>query len=369
MFKHRWFYWPWLVALCLLLGLVDAFRSYSGAYHDGVYRLEWGIALRWDLSGWIVWVPLIPLTLRLCDRLPIDRENWPSRMLIFAPLGLLASSIRTLFPILVHLILEPSFSDLTHWLSRKPYFLLTDFLFGLAFYGFVLAFGQARNYYRRYREEELRRSRLEAQLARAELQALKTQLHPHFLFNTLHSISALQLEDVAAAQKMMARLGDFLRLTLDNAGLQVVPLRREIEFLKCYLDIEQVRFGKRLTSVIDVEPEALEAPAPNLILQPLVENAIRHGIAPRPAPGLIRVSAKRERGRLKIVISDNGCGLAHNGNGAAHAKEGLGLQNTRARLRQLYGSDFGFELADGAEGGLVVTLDLPLNGHSAGAIT
>jgi len=365
MFKRRWFYWLWLVVLCLLLGVIDALRSHGSAYHNGVYRLEWWTALRWNLSGWIVWVPLIPLILRLCDRLPIGRENWPSRMLMFAPLGLFASSIHTLFPTLVELILEPSLSELIRWLSLKPYILLTDFLFGLAFYGFVLAFGQARNYYRRYREEELRRSHLEAQLARAELRALKMQLHPHFLFNTLHSISALQLEDVAAAQKMMARLGDFLRLTLENAGLQMVPLRREIEFLKCYLDIEQVRFGKRLTAVIEVEPEALDAPAPNLILQPLVENAIRHGIAPRPAPGLIRVSAKRELGRLKIGVSDNGCGLAQNGNGAGRVKEGLGLQNTRARLRQLYGSDFGFDLANSAEGGVVVTLDLPLNGHRA----
>ena len=365
MFKRRWFYWLWLVVLCLLLGLIDALRSHGSAYYNGVYHLEWWTALRWNLSGWIVWVPLIPLILRLCDRLPIGRENWPSRMLMFAPLGLFASSIHTLFPTLVELILEPSLSELIRWLSLKPYILLTDFLFGLAFYGFVLAFGQARNYYRRYREEELRRSHLEAQLARAELRALKMQLHPHFLFNTLHSISALQLEDVAAAQKMMARLGDFLRLTLENAGLQTVPLRREIEFLKCYLDIEQVRFGKRLTAVIEVEPEALEAPAPNLILQPLVENAIRHGIAPRTEPGLIRISAKRELGRLKIGVSDNGCGLAQNGNGAGHVKEGLGLQNTRARLRQLYGSDFGFDLANGAEGGLVVALDLPLNGHSA----
>lgn len=363
MFKQRWRYWLGLVALCLLLGLIDAFRSYGSAYYNGIYRLEWGIAVRWDLSGWLVWVPFIPLILRLCDRLPIDRENWPSRLLIFAPLGVLASLTRTLVPILVHLMFVPSLRALSHWLTLKPYFLLTDFLFGLAFYGFILAFGQARNYYRRYREEELHSSQLEAQLARAELRALKMQLHPHFLFNTLHSISALQLEDVAAAQKMTARLGDFLRMTLENAGVQEVPLRREIEFLKCYLDIEQVRFGRRLTAVIEVEPEALETPAPNLILQPLVENAIRHGIAPRPGPGLIRVSAKRDRGRLKIVISDNGCGLTRNGNGAGHVKEGLGLQNTRARLQQLYGANFGFDLANGAEGGLVVTLDLPLSGH------
>jgi LytS/YehU family sensor histidine kinase len=134
------------------------------------------------------------------------------------------------------------------------------------------------------------------------------QLHPHFLFNTLHSISSLQLEDVGAAQKMTARLGDFLRLTLENAGVQEVSLRREIEFLKCYLDIEQVRFGRRLTTVIEIEPEALEMRVPNLILQPLVENAIRHGITPNPAPGMISIIAKRERDRIKVVICDNGGG-------------------------------------------------------------
>src|SRR5262245_57782777 len=107
MCKRRWFYWLWLVVLCLLLGVIDALRSHGSAYHNGVYRLEWWTALRWNLSGWIVWVPLIPLILRLCDRLPIGRENWPSRMLMFAPLGLFASSIHTLFPTLVELILEP----------------------------------------------------------------------------------------------------------------------------------------------------------------------------------------------------------------------------------------------------------------------
>ncbi|MGH9937102.1 MAG: sensor histidine kinase, partial [Blastocatellia bacterium] len=353
MFKQRWLYWLGIVVLCLSLGLIDAFRSYASAYYDGVFRLAWRVALRWDLSGWLVWVPLIPLVLWLTDRLPINRENWPKRVLLYAPLGLLLSLIRTFFPLLVYLVFVSNMGSLKQWLARKPYFIVTDFLFAFVFYGLVLTFGQARNYYRRYREEELHTSQLEAQLARAELRALKMQLHPHFLFNTLHSISALQLEDVAAAQKMTARLGDFLRMTLENAGLQEVPLRREIEFLKCYLDIEQVRFGRRLTAVIEVEPEALETPAPNLILQPLVENAIRHGLAPRPAPGLIHVSAKRERGRLKIVISDNGCGLTQSGNGADRVKEGLGLQNTRARLQQLYGSNFGFDLANGAEGGLV----------------
>src|SRR5262249_14297300 len=156
------------------------------------------------------------------------------------------------------------------------------------------------------------------------------------------------------------RLGDFLRLTLDNVGVQEVTLRREIEFLKCYLDIEQVRFGRRLKTIIDVEPEALETRVPNLILQPLVENAIRHGIAPQPTPGLLNISARRECDRVEITISDNGRGLKLNGNGEG-VMEGLGIRNTRDRLRQFYRSNYRFEMKDGVDGGLVVMLSLPLS--------
>jgi sensor histidine kinase YesM len=365
MFKRRWLYGLWLLGLCLALGLLDAFRSYSAAYYDGRHYLAWGAAVRWNLSGWLLWVAFIPLVLWLSNRLPVDRENWLARMLFYVPLGLSLSMIHTFFPILISLIFVSNFGTLVNWLGRRPYFLLTDFLFALVFYGFVLALGQARNYYQRCLERELRVSHFEAQLARAELQALKMQLHPHFLFNTLHSISSLQLEDVAAAQKMMARLGDFLRLTLDNVGVQKVTLQREIEFLKCYLAIEQVRFGGRLTTVIDVEPEAIDIQVPNLILQPLVENAIQHGIAPHPAPGLINISAKCERGKVKITICDNGGGLKPNSNGKGIV-EGLGLRNTRARLKQFYGSNYHFEMKNGAEGGLVVSLDLPLSGDGRG---
>jgi LytS/YehU family sensor histidine kinase len=236
--------------------------------------------------------------------------------------------------------------------------LITDFLTALIFYGFVLALGQAFNYHRQFREEELRTLQLESQLARAELQALKMQLHPHFLFNTLHSISALQFEDIDAAQTMTARLGDFLRLTLDNAGTQVVSLKREIEFLKCYLDIERVRFGKRLTTEFEIEPTALEIQVPNLILQPLVENAIKHGISKQVKAGLIRVSAKVNNGKLRLEVADNGCGLASNGNG--FPKQGLGLENIRERLQQFYGSNHSFELKQAQEGGLLAVVSIPL---------
>lgn len=354
-----------LIALCTALAFVDALRSYTAAYYNGTFYLEWRQALRWDLFGWSVWVLFIPLILSLSRRWLIDRSNWPRRLPCYLAGGLLVALVKTFFPLLIYAVFLQSIADISAWLSRKPYFLVTDFVFALAFYGLVLAFAQARNYYRQYREEELRASRLESQLAKAELQALRMQLQPHFLFNTLHSISALQLEDVAAAQTMTARLGDFLRLTLEGAGVQEVPLRREVEFLKCYLDIERVRFGRRLTTEIAIAPDVWEAWVPNLILQPLVENAIRHGIAPRAAPGHISVTAARAHGLLKIEVRDNGCGLKLNGHGAGYFEEGVGLANTRARLQQLYGAHFQLAVANAPEGGLVVTLGLPVLNGSA----
>jgi two-component system, LytTR family, sensor kinase len=186
------------------------------------------------------------------------------------------------------------------------------------------------------------------------------QLHPHFLFNTLHSISALQLKDIAAANRMIARLGDFLRLTLDNSGAQEVSLQKELEFLKCYLEIERIRFQDRLTVNMEVEPQTLDARVPNLILQPIVENAIKHGISPRAAPGRIDIRVKRDNGLLQLEVEDNGRGIGGNGRGAKIIKEGLGLSNTRARLDQLYGASYRFDLQNVDEGGLRVTIEIPL---------
>jgi sensor histidine kinase YesM len=291
----------------------------------------------------------------------IERNNWHRSLPLYFALGLLLSLVKTLSPFLFNSIFVESFNETFGWLSSKWYFLITDFLAAMVFYCFVLAFGQALNYYRQYRERELRASQLEWQLARAELQALKMQLQPHFLFNTLHSISALQFEDVGAAQKMTARLGDFLRLTLDDNAAQVVSLKREVEFLKCYLDIERVRFGKRLETEFDIEPETLEAQVPNLILQPLVENAIKHGVSAQAKAGLIRVSARLENGSLRIEVADNGRGLPDNYSSAnGFSKKGLGLANVRERLKQLYGPNHDFELQRAPEGGLLVSVSVPL---------
>ena len=223
----------------------------------------------------------------------------------------------------------------------------------------------AYSYYRSYREGQVKTLQLEAQLSHSQLQALKMQLHPHFLFNTLHSISALLNKDVGAARKMITRLGDFLRLTLENSGSQEVTLQQEMEFLSCYLEIERIRFQNRLVTRIDVGEQTLAAKVPNLILQPIVENAIRHGIAPRSTSGLLEIAAKQVDGVLRIQVRDNGPGLPEHRTSQNQLKKGLGLANTETRLQRLYGANHLFDLSNDPAGGLIVTLEIPF--HTDGA--
>jgi LytS/YehU family sensor histidine kinase len=224
----------------------------------------------------------------------------------------------------------------------------------LATYWIVVAATQGYLYYSRYRQGEVRAAQLSAQLAQAQLQALRMQLHPHFLFNTLNAISTLVHKDPEIADRMIARLSDLLRLTLENIGVQEVRLAKELEFLERYLDIERMRFADRLEVRMQIAPETLDARLPYLILQPLVENAIRHGIAPRSAPGRIEVSAERKDGMLVLTVKDDGPGIAE-----TNPKKGVGVSSTRARLERLYGAAHRFVLQNGAQGGLIVTLALP----------
>ena len=212
-------------------------------------------------------------------------------------------------------------------------------------------------YYQRFRASQLEEASLRAQLAQAQLRALKMQLHPHFLFNTLHSISSLVLEDPPKANSMIARLGDFLRLTLDHSDQQLVTLKEEAEFVRCYLEIEQVRFGDRLAVDFKIEPATLGAEVPHLILQPVVENAIQHAIAPHATPGRIEVTACRCGDSLHLEVSDTGPGLERTQTGKEG--HGLGLSNVRARLERLVGPNFSLEMTNGTSQGLTVTIKIP----------
>ncbi len=213
------------------------------------------------------------------------------------------------------------------------------------------------HYYQHYKEHQLQTAELQRELVEARLAALRMQLNPHFLFNTLHTVSALIHENPDAADRVVARLSDLLRLTLDASKPQEVPLSEEMEFLDRYLQIEQTRFTGRLKIDKQIEPAALPALVPYLILQPLVENAIRHGIEPREESGVLSIQAHRRNGRIELRIRDDGAGLG--GKDSEPLREGIGLSNTRSRLRHLYGEDFRFELLPRLEGGLEACVDIP----------
>jgi LytS/YehU family sensor histidine kinase len=224
---------------------------------------------------------------------------------------------------------------------------------GVLAYWIIVAIEGTTNYYERYGREQLRSSQLQAQLAEAHLRTLQMQLQPHFMFNALNSLSDLVISEPKAALRLIARLGDFLRLTLQNSNAQWVSLRREVDFLDAYLEIERVRFADRLQVVFEIDPESLDAEVPNLILQPLVENAVRHGVASHIGPALIRLSAKRRGETLRIEVRDNGPGMPDS------VREGLGIRNTRERLQQTYGSRYSFVLDNQGDGGVVAMCELP----------
>ncbi len=357
-----WLKWGMLFGFWALFSFLNANQVYFEMLHKpGMHHSWWRIVV-WQLAVWWVWGCLTPIVLRLGRRAAGADASWVRGLLIHLPFSLLLPAAHIAASTEFRMLIQPFdvWSDTRPFLAQYGGELRSLFLFDFFVYWAVLGVGYAFDYRERYRERERDASELKAQLAQAQLEALKMQLHPHFLFNTLHSISALLHRDPDTADRMIARLGDFLRLTLDNSGAQEVSLQKELEFLKCYLDIERVRFQDRLTTSLDVEPRALDSHVPNLILQPIVENALRHGLSQRSA-GHLEISAKRENGSLRIQVKDNGPGLsAITRPKASNTREGLGLSNTRARLEQLYGGAHRFEIENAPGGGLVVTLEIPV---------
>jgi two-component system, LytTR family, sensor kinase len=235
---------------------------------------------------------------------------------------------------------------------------------GLLAYGAVVVLGQASRYLALYKTRVTHASELEARLAKTHLQLLRMQLQPHFLFNTLNTIAELVHTDPDTADQMITRLGRLLRLSLDHAGHQVVPLRQEIDFLRMYVEIEQVRFQDRLQIVWNLTSDTLDAAVPTLLWHPVLENAIRHGVTPLAGRGRIVISSHRNGEDLVLEIRDNGKGLPPGG----IAREGVGLRNIRERVDQLYGSKARFTLEPAMGGGTVATLRLPFT-HCEGAHT
>ena len=232
---------------------------------------------------------------------------------------------------------------------------------GTMLYVVTVLASYAYSYYRRFEKERLQASELQRQFTNAQLHALKMQLHPHFLFNALHTISGLVRQDADAAERMIARLSDFLRMSLEDSLVQQVPVSEELRFLDLYLDIERVRFEDRLEVNFDVEPEALNALVPNLILQPLVENSIRHGVSHRFSGGRITIAARRTGGTLTLSVADNGPGTPSK----YPLAEGVGLSNTRRRLQRMYDDRQQLSMVHPSGGGLEVRIVIPFETISA----
>jgi signal transduction histidine kinase len=318
--------------------------------------IGFGTAALWSLPQLALWILLVPLIASIARRLPIEAGPGPIRVLAH-----LAASVVLSVGALALLDLS---DRLLHWtlLMGAPDSLISNLQYtiihlhlGVGIYWVILGGVHATRYYTRFREGELRAAQLETQLAQAQLQALRAQLHPHFLFNTLNSIAVLMHRDVPGAEQMLHRLSGLLRITLEHAATQEVPLHEELEFLRLYLDIEQTRFRDRLTVTVEVAPEALDVPVPYMLLQPLVENALQHGIGQRTEGGHLEIHATATNGMLSIVVRDDGPGLSADGAG----REGIGLSNTRGRLERLYGAHYRFTLRNLEAGGVEVDLGIP----------
>jgi two-component system, LytTR family, sensor kinase len=344
-----------------LYGLFFTSQAYLNQAFFG-REVRWGQALAiWMLCAF-AWALLTPAILWLARRFPFTRKNWLSPLLVHIAAAIFFSGFSLVVYVLVwRLLLWSQVITSLPYSSLKNLF-IADFHSGLLIYASLIGIKNALDTYRKFQERETRAAQLEAQLTHAQLDALKKQLHPHFLFNTLNTISILIDEDTAAARNMLVRLSDLLRSTLDGTKTHEVSLKHELEFIEGYLEIERTRFPDRLSVEMHIDPKTLNAQVPDLILQPLVENAIRHGIAPRSAAGIIAIYAERLNGDLKLQVRDNGRGLQPKQRPLT--SHGVGIANTQSRLQQLYGVRHRFEIENLDEGGVRVAITIPFHTES-----
>ncbi len=344
--------WLPIFGAWLTAGLLFSAQSYYYRASIGQEVSWWGI-LSYDASYFVLWFFFTPWLLWLGTNLYLDRIQDLPRVAKHVVIGIATAVAHRALYDLIFMPLRQTPQRPFTW-ERFYYSVIGSFDYGVLVYCVAMLVIHALAYYRGLQQEQVRNSRLQAELATAQLLALRMQLHPHFLFNTLNTIAILIKQDTDRALLMVEALGDLLRQALKNQREQEVPLQQELEFLQHYLQIESIRFGDRLQVQMNIAPETLAARVPRLILQPLAENAIRHGIAKRRRPGVIEISAARQNGELQLRVRDNGDGPELHQGGA-----GIGLSNTRARLQTLYGARARFELARGDSGGAVATMVIP----------
>ncbi len=336
--RNRWLLWLAIAAVWWTLNGLATVSTYRG-----MSEVTWEHAIRVSMSSAWLWIPQTVFALWLAERLPLDQGTWRRRV----PVYLLAVGA----VIVLRAWIVFTTNQWVGWYTTLPSFgtvLTTSMANNILLFPLMAGLGHALVFARRYRERD-------EQLARVELQHLKMQLHPHFLFNTLNTVNAYVRSDPEVASGMITRLSELLRHALDSTGTQEVALQEELRVLGAYIDIEQLRFEDRLRVEWKIDPATLAARVPHLILQPLVENAVRHGIASRSAVGTISIAAARRNGSLHLQVSDDGVGLHHSPAGGA----GVGLSNTRNRLQQLYGTGGSLEMEASETGGVCVNLTIP----------
>jgi signal transduction histidine kinase len=344
------------VALWSLVGLAIASEIYLSSNFLG-RSITWGEAISDSLEDWYVYGVLSLPVVWLARRFPPELgSRWAA-----AGIHLAAALVFSI----AYILLRTLVGEADSWIAGEPApfsevfqpLLVRTFPFNLLVYGVILSVSHALDYYRKYHERTVQTLELEKHLTEARLQALLHQLKPHFLFNTLNGIASLMHTDVDAADRMLVRLSELLRITMSHTGAPQTTLREEIAFLERYLDIEKIRFRNRLEVVIAIDDDAIDAQVPSLILQPMVENAMRHGVEPHARMGRIELRGARQGDNLVLTVTDNGAGIP----GGNPGREGIGVANTRARLVELYGAQQKFELVNGPEGGLCVRITIPFS--------
>jgi signal transduction histidine kinase len=342
----------------LLWSLFAVYMALQEHYNSVIMGqpMTWARTFRAEFLYAFLWALLTPLILWLADRFPADQRGWYRMAPVHAVACVALASVQRSALVLLNPPQSPQWR--VHDFRSLVRIIMVSMDYGVMLYGIVLLIHYAAKYYQRYEEGRVMASQLETRLAQAQLQALRMQLQPHFLFNTLHSIATLVPEDPEAAETMIARLSELLRLSLENNGIQEVPLSKELEFIESYLGIERIRFADRMQVQFDIDPETLDAQVPNLILQPLVENAIHHGIG-GGASGRIEIRSRHSEGKLILQVLDNGPGLGDPG-ASSQSGTGLGLANTRARLETIYGKEHDFVVRTASNGGVEAAILIPL---------
>lgn len=357
--------WLAVLAVWAVLGVIYAAPIYVEVRAEGHGHTAWRI-FTWGILTWVAWAPLTPAMIWLARKFSVVGEAWKRNLAVHLPAFLLISTLHSAAATAINLRVKPfdnmGGSPKAFW----PRFLSSvtgSFGSDLLIYAGVIGVFYAFDYYRKYREREVAATRLEAQLAQAQLDSLRMQLHPHFLFNTLNSIVGLVRDNKNnAAVNMLVGLSDLLRHTLEYSSRHEVELREEINFIKLYLSIQEMRFSDRLRIELDIDPRTTKALVPNLILQPLTENALRHGIARSTDSGLVGINSVVEDGHLRLTVYDDGAGLPDDWQ--MKGSMGIGLANTAARLQQLYDNDHEFDIRNRDTGGVEVVIVMPFRTSS-----